>query len=212
MKNKKHGQTIIFASPPAIAGYASVAGKREGEGPLGQEYDLVSDDTTFGAASWEKAESCMQKQALSKSIQKASLSASDIDMIFAGDLLNQCIGSTYGLRDFDLPFVGLYGACSTMAEGLAIASMAIDGGFASRAAALTSSHFCSAERQYRLPLEYGGQRSPTAQWTVTGSGAIVLSAQGSGPFVKYATIGKICDMGITDSGNMGAAMAPVNTI
>ena len=150
----------------------------------------------------------MQKLALNKAIEKASLPISAIEFIFAGDLLNQCIGTAFSLRDIGIPFFGLYGACSTMAESLALAAMTIDGGFADCTAAVTSSHFCSAERQFRFPLEYGGQRTPTAQWTVTGSGALILTADGPGPYVKHVTCGKIVDQGIKDANNMGAAMAP----
>lgn len=150
----------------------------------------------------------MQKTALNKALQKASLPLSSIEYIFAGDLLNQCIGSAFSMRDMDIPFFGVYGACSTMAESLALASMTIDGGYADCTAAVTSSHFCSAERQFRFPLEYGGQRTPTAQWTVTGSGALILTSDGPGPYVKHVTCGKIVDQGIKDASNMGAAMAP----
>lgn len=201
-------QSISFSAPPSIIGYASVVGKKEGEGPLAKSFDIVQEDTTFGQSSWEKAESEMQKQALTKALEKAKLSAASLDFIFAGDLLDQCIGSTFGLREIEVPFFGLYGACSTMAESLGLAAMAIDGGFSCNAAALTSSHFASAERQYRFPLEYGGQRTPSAQWTITGSGAVILSEQGPGPFIKKMTIGKIVDLGIKDANNMGAAMAP----
>jgi stage V sporulation protein AD len=200
--------TISFANPPSIASYASVAGKKEGEGPLRDYFDKVNEDTTFGEKSWEKAESRMQKDALHLALDKGKFSASDIDCMVAGDLLNQCVGSSYGLREFEIPFLGVFGACSTMVESLIIGSTLIDGDFCKRVAAVTSSHFCSAERQFRYPLEYGGQRPPTSQWTVTGCGATILEGQGQGPFITQATIGKIVDMGITDANNMGAAMAP----
>ena len=150
----------------------------------------------------------MQKQALALALDKAGQAASTMDWLFAGDLLNQCIGSSFAARGQDIPFFGLYGACSTMGEGLALASMTLDGGFGEWAAVVVSSHFCTAERQYRTPLEYGGQRTPTAQWTVTGSGCIILARDGNGPYVTHATIGKIVDKGIKDANNMGAAMAP----
>ncbi len=191
-----------------MAASASVVGKKEGEGPLRDSFDLISEDAYFGEKTWEKAESTMQKTALSKALEKANLPPSAVEFIFAGDLLNQCIGSAFGLRESEIPFFGLYGACSTMGESLALASMTIDGGFADCTAAVTSSHFCSAERQFRLPLEYGGQRTPTAQWTVTGSGAVILTSDGPGPYVKHVTAGKIVDAGIKDANNMGAAMAP----
>lgn len=200
--------TLKFQNPPSISGYASIVGKKEGEGPLRDYFDEVNDDTTFGEKTWEKAESRMQKDALHRALDKAKLSASDIDCMLAGDLLNQCVGSNYGLREFEIPFLGLFGACSTMVESLIVGATMIDGGFCNKIAAITSSHFCAAERQFRYPLEYGGQRPPTTQWTVTGSGATILDKEGQGPFITYATIGKIVDMGITDANNMGAAMAP----
>lgn len=199
---------MAFASPPSIAGHANVVGKKEGEGPLANSFDLINQDDTFGEVSFEKAESAMQRMALQSALDKAKQSGSCLDYIFAGDLLNQCIATSFAVRGQDTPFFGLYGACSTMAEGLALSSMMLDGGFGEWAAAVASSHFCSAERQYRTPLEYGGQRTPTAQWTVTGSGAVVLARDGQGPYVTHATIGKIVDKGITDANNMGAAMAP----
>ncbi len=200
--------TLQMSHSPRITASAAVGGKKEGEGPLAKSFDLLCDDTTFGEQSWEKAESRMQKDALHKALIKAKCSPADLDILFAGDLLNQCISSTYGLRDMEVPFLGVYGACSTMAESLALASLFVDNGLANRAAAVTSSHFCSAERQFRLPIGYGGQRPPTAQWTVTGAGAAVVGASGDGPFVKAVCIGKITDMGVTDANNMGAAMAP----
>jgi stage V sporulation protein AD len=201
-------QTVVFSTPPSIAGHACVAGKKEGEGPLGNIFDQVNPDSYWGEKTWEKAESTMIKTALTLALDKAHLTASDMQCVVAGDLLNQCISSSFGLRDMSIPFFGVYGACSTMCESLTIASMIIDGGFADCVAAATSSHFCSAERQFRYPLEYGGQRTPTAQWTVTASGALVLSSAGGGPYVTSATFGKICDWGIKDANNMGAAMAP----
>lgn len=201
-------RTIEFENRPSIIGYGSVVGKKEHEGPLGKEFDSFSTDSRFGEESFEKAESRMQMLALEKAIQKAGLTAQDIDCVMAGDLLNQCIGSSFGLRSFGIPFVGMYGACSTMALSLCMASMMVDSGAANRAAALTSSHFCSAERQYRFPLEYGSQRTPTAQWTVTGSGALVVEKGNSGPYINQITIGTIEDLGVTDANNMGAAMAP----
>lgn len=183
-------------------------GMKEGDGPLRDSFDYINEDSYFGEKTWEKAESTMQKMALNKALEKAKLPPSNVEFIFAGDLLNQCIGTSFSLRDMNIPFFGLYGACSTMAESLALAAMTIDGGFADCTAAVTSSHYCSAERQYRFPLEYGGQRTPTAQWTVTGSGALILTAEGPGPYIKHITCGKIVDQGIKDQNNMGAAMAP----
>ncbi len=200
--------TVRMDRPPVIKGYASVVGKKEGEGPLADEFDQVENDTTFGEKTWEKAESRLQNDTLNKALRKANVTASTIDIIFAGDLLNQCIGTSFGLREFGIPFAGLFGACSTMAESLGIASLFVETGIANMAAALTSSHFCSAERQYRLPLEYGGQRSPTAQWTVTGSGAVIVGREGEGTCVREVTFGRIVDLGVKDQSNMGAAMAP----
>ena len=209
MANKKLGrQTVALQDPPSVIGSASVVGKKEGEGPLAATFDHISQDDTFGERSWEKAESAMQKLALAAALNKAGLSVSGLDYLLAGDLLNQCIGSGFAVRGQDVPFFGLYGACSTMAESLSLAAMLLGGGCGPKIAAMTSSHFCSAERQYRSPLEYGGQRTPTAQWTVTGSGCVILADQGPGPYVTHVTTGKIVDKGIKDAANMGAAMAP----
>ncbi len=209
MTTKKLGkQTVALAAPPSIAGFANVVGKKEGEGPLSAFFDFITSDDTFGEASWEKAETAMQKQALGAALDKAKQPSSKLDFIFAGDLLNQCIGSSFAMRGQDVSFFGLYGACSTMAESLALAAMTLDGGFGEWTAAITSSHFCSAERQYRTPLEYGSQRTPTAQWTATAAGAVILARDGDGPYITHVTAGKIVDKGICDANNMGAAMAP----
>ena len=209
MPTKKLGrQTVALATPPAIIGHANIVGKKEGDGPLAASFDHIEQDDTFGEKSWEKAETAMQKLALAMALDKAGQAASNLDFLFAGDLLNQCIGSSFAVRGQDVPFLGVYGACSTMGESLALAAMTLDGGFGDFAAAVTSSHFCTAERQYRTPLEYGGQRTPTAQWTVTGSGAVVLAREGPGPHVTHVTVGKVVDKGIKDANNMGAAMAP----
>ncbi len=207
--NKRLGkQTVKISHPVSILSSANIVGKKEGEGPLSQYFDVIMEDAAWGESSWEKTESKMQNEAVSHAIQKANLTPDDIDYILAGDLLNQCISSSFALRDLSIPFFGVYGACSTMAETISLGSMLIDGGFAEKISAVTSSHFCTAERQYRQPLEYGGQRTPTAQWTVTGSGSVVLSKDGEGPYVTHITTGKIIDMGIKDANNMGAAMAP----
>lgn len=191
-----------------IESFAGVAGKKEGEGPLGQYFDKIVEDSHFGKDSWEKAESRFQLEAVSLAVQKANITKEDIDIICSGDLINQCIGSTYGLRELEIPFLGIYGACSTMAEGLLIASLLTENNVASRAAAVTSSHFSTAERQFRFPLSYGGQRTPTAQWTCTASGAVILSKTNGLINVIGGCIGKITDMGINDINNMGSAMAP----
>ncbi|MEG2087581.1 MAG: stage V sporulation protein AD [Angelakisella sp.] len=209
-------QTLLLDHCPVVLSWAAVGAKREGEGPFGQNFDQISSDGYFEEDSWEKAESKMQKTAVTRAIQKAGLTAAQIELLCAGDLLNQCIGSTYGLRDFGIPFLGLYGACSTMAESLGVASLFVEAGFVKQACAVTSSHFCSAERQFRFPLEYGSQRPPCAQWTATASGSLIVADQPPPhdepatvyPRVKAVTLGCIKDMGITDANNMGAAMAP----
>jgi len=208
MPARKGPRTVALSSLPRIRAEAAVVGKKEGQGPLGRRFDHISRDSYFGQKSWEKAESSMLQHCFDLAISKASMSPAAIQYILAGDLLNQCTGSAFALRHSGLPFFGLYGACSTMGESLSLAAMLIDGGFAENVCAMTSSHFCSAERQFRLPLEYGGQRSPTAQWTVTGAGAVILSSHGNGPAVSHVTTGSIVDAGITDGSNMGAAMAP----
>lgn len=199
--------TFRTDDPPSALGFAAAGGKKEGEGPLGGEFDLLNTDTSFGEETWEKAESRLQLDAVRKALEKAALSPKEIDLIFAGDLLNQCVGSTYGLRALEIPFLGVYGACSTMAESLCLASLFVDSRLAERAVAVTSSHFCSAERQFRFPLEYGGQRPLTAQWTATAAGAVIVG-RGNGPYIREVTVGTITDLGITDMNNMGAAMAP----
>ena len=201
-------RTVRLEHPPAVLGFAAVGGHMEGKGPLREQFDEISEDHFWGQKTWEQGESTMQKHALRKALEKATLHEENIDYVFAGDLLNQCIGSSFSLRDSNIPFYGLYGACSTMGESLSLAAMMIDGGFAERTAALTSSHFCTAERQYRMPVPYGSQRTPTAQWTATAAGCCILGEEGDGPYVTHITAGKIVDMGIADPNNMGAAMAP----
>ena len=209
MNNKRIGRrTVALEHPPSVISYANIGGKLEGEGPLREHFDELDQDSFFGEKTWEKAESAMQKRVLQRALDQIKLKPGDLDYIFAGDLLNQCIGSSFGLRDFGVPFYGLYGACSTMGESLSLAAMAIDGGFAEKAAAMTSSHFCTAERQYRMPVPYGNQRTPTAQWTATAAGCTILASQGEGPYITHITCGKIVDKGIADANNMGAAMAP----
>lgn len=207
--NKRLGnQTVKLKNAVSVLACANVAGKKEGEGPLSSYFDIIMEDAEWGEETWEKTESKMQKDVIERAIKKAKLTPSDIDYILAGDLLNQCMSSSFALRSLNIPFFGVYGACSTMAETISLGAMLLDGGFADYAAAVTSSHFCTSERQYRQPLEYGGQRPPTAQWTVTGSGGVILSKDGGGPYITHITTGKIVDMGIKDANNMGAAMAP----
>ena len=186
--------TVVMEHHPAILGYAAICGKKESEGPLGNAFDLTYEDTSLGEKSWEKAESRLQKEAVNCAMKKAGVTADAVDYIFAGDLLNQCISSTFGLRSLGIPFLGQYGACSTMAQTLALSAFLVDAGMANLCVAVTSSHFCSAERQF--------------QWTVTGSGAAVLGKGENTPYVSAVTIGKITDLGIKDAANMGAAMAP----
>lgn len=201
-------RTLTLENKPRILSYGSVVGKKEHEGPLSSEFDYYTQDSFFDEKTFEKAESKLQRTAVQIALDKAGLKADDIDKIFAGDLLNQCIGSSFGLRELGVPFIGLYGACSTMALSTGLAAIFTDCGAVDKAVAVTSSHFCSAERQYRYPLNYGSQRTPTAQWTVTGSGALVLAKEGKGPYINAVTFGEIEDYGITDTNNMGAAMAP----
>ncbi|MBQ8840167.1 MAG: stage V sporulation protein AD [Clostridia bacterium] len=198
---------ITLKSSPKILSSYSVAGNKEHNGPLGNYYDEWCADDKFGKSSWEKAESEMQRRALRGALKKASLSDCDLDLILAGDLLNQCVSSTYGLADYNVPYLGLYGACSTCAESIALGACLFDGGIISKCGAITSSHYCSSERQFRYPLEYGGQRAPTAQWTTTGSGAFIIGEKGN-VNIEQVMFGRIIDKGISDINNMGAAMAP----
>ena len=202
------GRTVFLEKKPRIIANAAAVGKKEGEGPLGKEFDLVFEDDTLGLPSWEKAESELLKTAVKKALANAATEKSEVDAVFCGDLLDQCIGSSFGLREFQIPACGLYGACSTMALSLCMASLAIETGGFDCCVAATCSHFCSAEKQFRYPLEYGGQRTPTAQWTVTGAGSVILKSCGEGAKISAVTTGVITDAGITDANNMGAAMAP----
>lgn len=208
MNNKRGKQSIVFSSPPSICAYASVVGKKEGQGGLREYFDIVNNDTKFGQDSWEKAESEMQKCSIQKLLEKANLKENQIDVLFSGDLLNQCIGSFFSIRNNNIPAIGLYGACSTMAEGLLLACASVNAGYSDNAIAITSSHFASCERQYRFPLGYGGQRPPTAQWTVTGCGCALIGRKEHGLKVISATVGSVIDNGIKDANNMGSAMAP----
>ena len=201
-------QSFTFSNPPVITTWACVAGKKEKEGPLAEYFDFTHKDTYFGQKTWEQGEKRMQQLTLQTLAKKAGIKQSELGMVFSGDLLNQCIGSSFTLRNTGIPHIGLYGACSTMAESLLVASMAVGGGFRNQAVAMTSSHFASSERQYRFPLGYGGQRTPTAQWTVTGAGAALVCQNGEGTKITSCTIGTVTDFGITDANNMGAAMAP----
>lgn len=202
-------QTVKLCARIVAAGTA--VGKKEAEGPLGEQFDLRDPNDKFGMNTWERAESEMQRLALNTAMGKAGLRDADVDALFAGDLLNQCVGSAYGLLGFDIPYFGLYGACSTAAEGLLLASIMVSNRVFARCASVSSSHNCAAERQYRTPLEYGGQRTPTAQWTVTGAGAFLTERWDGGSdcaVIQRGLPGKVQDRGVNDPNNMGAAMAP----
>ncbi len=209
-------QSILFQNPPYIISASSIAGKKEGEGPMGAHFDVINDDPLLGKDSWEEAESELMKQAAGKVLQKAGLRSTDIRYLVGGDLLGQLIATSFGIAELGIPIIGIYGACSTMGEAMSVGSMLIDGGFADKVLAITSSHFAGAEKQFRFPLDYGNQRPYSASWTVTGSGAVILSGQCSeksnpeeaSVVIKGVTVGKIVDYGLKDSMNMGAAMAP----
>lgn len=205
---KKVGnQSFILNTPVNIVSSASIVGPKEKDGPLSKFFDQCLDDEFWGEKSWEKAESKFIKETVNMAIAKSKIAQSDIDFCFAGDLLNQCISSSFGLRELNIPFFGVFGACSTFVESITLGSMTIDGDFATNVVCASSSHFCSAEKQFRFPLELGNQRPQSSQWTVTGSGSVVLSKNGTGPKITMLTPGKIVDMGIKDANNMGAAMA-----
>ena len=208
MSKKIGKQTVRLAEGVTILSAASTVGPNEAEGPLGKYFDQTVEDPFFGEKSWELAESKFVEKNMGLAIQKANLKPKDMDYILCGDLLNQCIGSTFGIKNLEIPFFGLFGACSTMGESMSLGAMLIDGGFANHVLTGASSHFCAAEKQFRFPLPLGTQRPPTATWTVTGDGAVVLSRKGEGPRIVEITTGKIVDMGVTDANNMGAAMAP----
>ena len=202
------GQRIVFSRAPRIIAASTVAGTKECEGIVGRYVETALSDDMFGESTYEKAECKMLSHVIDGAIANAGLRREQIDVIISGDLLNQIISASFAARDFSVPFLGVYGACSTMAESLALAAALIDGGYVRRAVAATGSHFASAERQYRYPLELGCTRPPQSQWTVTGAGASLVAAQGDGIRITSATLGKVVDFGITDVNNMGAAMAP----
>lgn len=207
MAHKIGKRTFIIDGKIGVSGFGAVGSKKEGEGPLGEYFDIINNDSRFGMKTWEEAESEMQKLASAAALEKSGLSPEEIDLVFAGDLLNQCTASSFASDGSDIPFVGIYGACSTFAEASALGAIFCDS-CAKNCLAVTSSHFCSAERQYRFPLEYGGQRPPSAQWTATASGAAVISRGAFSPFIKAVSFGSIADFGINDQNNMGGAMAP----
>ncbi|MGB9678554.1 MAG: stage V sporulation protein AD [Thermoanaerobacteraceae bacterium] len=209
MAVKKLGkQTVQFSNPPSIESSATIVGPKEGNGPLKDFFDIILTDDTYGEKSWEKAESKMFQDAVDLALKKANFNINQMDYMLGGDLLNQIISANFAARQLNVPHFGLYGACSTMTEGLTLGAMLIDGGFADNIITATSSHFSTAERQYRYPLEQGIQRPFTSQWTVTGAGATILTSYGNGPYITHATTGKVIDLGMKDANNMGAAMAP----
>lgn len=201
-------QSISFKEPVYIQGFASVVGKKEGEGPLGSYFDRVEEDDKFGKKTWEEAESAMQKETAGRAIEKAGLKPENVRIIFAGDLLAQSIASSFGIEELDRPLYGLFGACSTMGEALSLASMMVAGGYGEQVLAVTSSHFATAEKEFRFPMGYGNQRPLSASWTVTGSGACVVGTKKQKIKITGVTTGKITDYGLKDSQNMGACMAP----
>lgn len=209
MERKK--DTLLFDTPPVVAAWAAAGGKKESEGPLASDFDFLTQDAGFceqGCENWEQAESLLQRRAAELCLRKADLPRTGVDITFAGDLQAQCTASNYTMRELGIPFAGVYGACSTMAETLALAAVFAAGGMAERALALTSSHFCAAERQFRTPLEYGAKRTPTAQWTATAAGACLVRAHGTGVPVRSVTFGRVQDYAVHDINNMGAAMMP----
>ena len=205
---KRPGSSIRLEHHPCVYSFAAVVGSKEADGPMGKYFTHTESDPMLGQKTWEQAETRLQQMALQDALQNGCLRQDELDCILAGDLVNQCTSSTFAARRSAVPFLGVYGACSTMAEALLIAGMLADGGYVNYAAAVTSSHFSTAERQFRFPLSYGGQRTPTSQWTCTASGAVVVSSEGQLPRLVGGCIGRIVDLGVTDATNMGAAMAP----
>ena len=208
MAKKIGRRTLEFSEKIKVASYGNIVGKFEGEGPLSKYFDMIVNDEYFGEKTYEKAETKMQKTALNSALQKGILKITDLDLIASGDLLNQCISSSYSVRDNDVPFIGLFGACSTMALSTIVASLSVECGYSRYAAGVTSSHFCSAERQFRQPLEYGGQRTPSAQRTVTAGAAVIVGGEKGSISVNRITLGSVIVFLVTDANNMGASMAP----
>ncbi|MCK4260562.1 MAG: stage V sporulation protein AD [Halanaerobiales bacterium] len=205
---KRTGKTVYFDTPPVILATSAMAGAVEGKGPLRTYFDKIIKDSYYGTKTFERAERKICAENCQNVLQKANLKSDDIDFILAGDLLNQIVTANFCARDLEIPYIGLYGACSTIIEALSLGCMIIDGGFAQNILAFTSSHYQTAERQYRMPTEYGSQYPPYKQWTVTGSGAFILSNSGIGPKITHATIGRVIDFGVNDPNDMGSAMAP----
>jgi stage V sporulation protein AD len=201
-------QSVKFASPPVVTNTFAIVGPLEGQGPLGQRFDTVLEDSFYGEKTWEKTESKLFREVVFNVLYRAGLQPTDLDFVLAGDLLDQIVASNFAMREVEAPFLGLYGACSTLAEGLATGAMLVDGGFGDRVLVATGSHHETAERQYRFPTELGVQRPPTAQWTVTGAASCLLQSHGAGPRVTCATVGRVIDLGSKDPNDMGTAMAP----
>lgn len=208
----KKGNTVFFENAPRITSFAAVCGSKEKEGVLGQFADITLQDDMYEESTFEKAECKMLSTAIRLSIEKGGHTPADVDVLLSGDLLNQIISASFAARDFDFPFLGLYSACSTMSESILLGAMMVNAGYVKRVVAATGSHFASAERQYRYPLELGCTRPPQAQWTVTAAGSCVISAGQKGIKVVSGTMGRVCDFGVTDVNNMGAAMAPAGAI
>lgn len=208
----KNGNTVFFKNSPRIVSFAAVCGSKEKMGVIGEFADIALDDDMYGESTYEKAECKMLTNAISLAIEKGKFEEKDIDVLVSGDLLNQIISASFAARDYNFPFIGVYNACSTMSESIMLSAMMADAGFVKNAVAATGSHFASAERQYRYPLELGCTRPPQSQWTVTGAGACVVSNGNKGIKIKSATMGRVCDYGVTDVNNMGAAMAPAIVI
>ncbi len=206
-RKKRGQQTVVFDNPPVLTAWAAVVGPKEGEGPWGQDFDYVLDDYLYGEQTWELAEYKMLRETVKMALNKRNLLPEDVDLLLAGDLLNQIVASNFAARDLEIPFMGLYGACSTMAESLSLGAMLLDGDYYERVVAAACSHHYTAERQYRFPTQQGVQKAPSAQWTATAAGAVLLEASGSGPGLKGVTVGKVIDMGQTDANDMGSAMA-----
>lgn len=209
---RKKGNTIYFKNLPKIASYAAICGSKEKMGIIGGYADVALDDDMYGESTYEKAECKMLTNAISLAIEKGGFKQSDIDVLLSGDLLNQIISASFAARSYKFPFLGVYNACSTMSESMLLGAMMVDAGHVKNAVAATGSHFASAERQYRYPLELGTTRPPQSQWTVTGAGGCVISDKKEGIKITSATMGRVCDFGVTDVNNMGAAMAPAVAI
>ncbi len=208
MEMHRTGRTVSLCGGVGVLSWGSIGGRLEGQGPLGRYFDEIETDSFCGQSSWEKAESVFQQRSLHHALARGGMRPEELDLVLAGDLLNQCAASNFALRNQPFSVGGLYAACATMGEGLALAAMLLQSGAARRAAVMTSSHYCTAERQYRMPLPYGSQRCPTAQWTATASGCCVLGRDGDGPYLTHVTMGRVVDMGVNDACNMGGAMAP----